>query len=164
MGAFKSLLEPNALRIFLPVGLFVLAWCSWQWKSEESAIRRSEPVKAEVLSTGVQDYTTGSGKNRERHWRPVIRFTYEYQGVPHTSSTVTPLNQGGSRTWADEIVGRFHDGQTTTAFVDPSSPAEAFLIPARSWKPRAGAAVGALLAIASAVGLMLYRRAAKEES
>ena len=157
MGSFKDLTSPTALRVLLPVGLFVAAWCGWQWWDERDLIQRAVEVQAEVLAVGIEDYTTGSGSNRERHWRPVVRYRYEHAGRVLESDRVTPLGKGGSHQWAQELAARFEAGAETSVWIDPDDPERAFLVEVRSTKTLVGIFVGLIIAFATGVGLLRQR-------
>jgi hypothetical protein len=157
MGAFKSLLAPSSLRILFPIGLALAAWCGWQWRSESALIARAVEVEAVVLAASVEPYSTGSGTSRENQWRPLVRYRYAVDGSSYESDRVTPLGKGGSRGWANELVARFAVGEPATAYVDPGDPERAFLVPVRSWKDRAGVAVGVTIALVAGALLVLRR-------
>ena len=158
MGPFRSLAEPRSMRILLPVGLALAAFCAWEIWKERGLMRGAESVQGTVLSSDVESYTTGSGTNRERQYRPVVRFRYRFRGESYEASRVTPLNKGGSRGWAEELAGRYEADGKTRVWVPPDDPDRAFLVKISAWKPRAGLAVGLLIAAACAIGLWRSRR------
>ncbi len=160
MGSFRDLASPRALRIFLPVGLFVSAWSGWLVWQERDAIQRAIEVPATIESSTVEDWTSGTGTNRERHYRPVVRFTFELEGKSHVADRVTPLGTSGSKSWARELSGRFQPGDKVTAWVDPDVPGHAFLLKMTSWKPVLGIVFGGLIAIAAGIGMLWRRRKA----
>ena len=90
MGPFRSLGSTYSLRILLPVGLAGAALLGWSWWKEATLIRRAEEMSAEILESSVESYTTGTGSNRERNWRPVVKYRYE---VGETNPAAKSLNR-----------------------------------------------------------------------
>lgn len=156
MGGFKSLADPKALRWLVVIGLVGAALLGWSWWQERTLMRRAVPVPATILEVDVISYAVGTGSARERNWRPVITYRFEFEGVTRTSRQVTPLDVGGSKSWAQELAARFHPGDDVEAHVDPEDPETSFLLPIHSWKKSVGFGVAAGMALVA--GFFLWRR------
>jgi len=165
MGSFRDLASPRAMKILLPVGLAVACYSGWRWSEESRLIETAIAVPAEVMAARVDDWTSGSGTSRERHYKPVVRYRYEVGSQLYESERVTPLGDSGSKQWARQLVARFPVGSRVTAHVDPGEPANAFLVELASWKARVGFAVGLAVAAAAGFGLLWrWRRPARENA
>lgn len=82
------------------------------------------PVTATVISS---DVGTVAG-NKGNTYKPVVVYNYAYEGAPYTSAVVTPVNISAGEDWAKSIASRYRPGSTTTAYVNPAHPNNAFLL------------------------------------
>jgi hypothetical protein len=158
MGSFRSLTQRRALLVLLPVGTLVAVYSGWRVVQERTRLADALPVEAEVLSSRVEDWVSGSGTNRSRQYRPVVNFRYRFDDRVFESDLVTPLGDSGARGWARDLAGRFAAGDRVRAWVDPDEPGTAYLVKLTSWKPIAGLAVGSLIALYAVGGLIWHAR------
>ena len=113
------------LLVFITIGASMLV-------VEQRRLRRYIPVTATVLDTRVEART---GRKGTRTHLPVITYRYYVGDEPYVSSRVHPLSISQSGTWARDIVERYKVGGTYTAYRDPSSPGDAFLVKTWSMLP-----------------------------
>lgn len=117
LAAFLGLFVAAGLGIF---GVEVYRVAMWQ------------PVSAQVISS---DVGTVRGSKGSITYKPVVGYTYTYDGIPYTSYAVTPIQISAGEGWARSIAARYRPAGTATAYVDPSYPAKAFLVHELSLMP-----------------------------
>ena len=89
-------------------------------------------------------------------YAPVIEYHYEYQGVRHQSTTISPdLHYAGSNepSFAEKWVALLPEGTQVTAYVDQNKPERAVLFP--EYRYGWWYAVGASLAVFGLCNLIL---------
>lgn len=112
------------LALFLAVGLF-MTWQQW---------RRYElwrPTRAVVTRT---DITVVHG-NKGDSYRPVVAYRYADGRGVHDAAGATILSISSTWRWASGIVGRYHVGDSVTAYIDPDQPTRGFVERRMSWLP-----------------------------
>jgi hypothetical protein len=82
------------------------------------------PVTANILSSDVGTVRNDKGNT----YKPVVVYSYRYQGQPYQAAAVTPISISASESWAQSIVNKYRPGDVTTAYVDPSHPNNAYLL------------------------------------
>lgn len=100
----------------------------------EERIENAVEVEATVVETDVER----ERRNGETRYEPVVRFEYDFEGETYESDLLYPTSDGrlrDERGGAYAVVSDYDEGETTTAYVDPSHPDEAFLNDARSSPP-----------------------------
>ncbi|MBX6332889.1 MAG: DUF3592 domain-containing protein [Gemmatimonadaceae bacterium] len=112
------------LSIFILVG-------GWLMVLQLHRVRSWRPVPATVISTSV---TTVRSRNQTTY-RPVVQYRYEVDGRAYESTRVTALTVSRGYAWAQGEIAKYRPGTTTTAYLDPTDPEEAFLDPAISLLP-----------------------------
>jgi hypothetical protein len=90
------------------------------------------PVPATVQATTIDAVHGNKGGTS---YRPVVTYTYVVGGRAYTSTSVTVIGVSRSRSWAVGIVSRYPVGSRTTAYIDPSEPAHAYLVHEASLLP-----------------------------
>ena len=136
--------------IFLVVGVSLFV-------SEQRKLTLYQPVEAQVLDTEIEYRSDSDGDGT---WLPVVHYRYEVGGEQFQASRVTPLNESSSRRRAERIIGDFPVGATVTAYYDPDSPDEAYLIKRRSIVPYAFILIPGLAMVVLATGLRRLRTGA----
>jgi hypothetical protein len=106
-----------------------------------------KPVQATVLSTRI-DAVRGSKGGVS--YRPVVNYTYNVNGRPFTSNSVSVISVSQSYAWASSIVARYQPGAQVTAYVNPHNPRGAYLVHELSLLPLI------IMFIPLAVGAMIY--------
>jgi hypothetical protein len=112
------------LSIFVAIGLGLFSL-------EVYRVLSWVPVSANVISSDVGTVSGSKGNT----YKPVVVYNYRYQGNPFQASAVTPISISAGQKWAQGIADRFQPGQTTTAYVNPSQPNNAFLVRNVSYMP-----------------------------
>lgn len=133
----------NTRRILFPLlAIFVLAGAGISVQQ----LRRYltwEPVRARITTS---ELTTSSGDNGSTTYRPVVWYAYRRpQGdiVLATGTTIIPMSS--SYSWAEALRRRFTVGDSVTAYINPASPSQGFLIRQLSWFPLVFVAIPLLM-------------------
>jgi hypothetical protein len=104
------------LSIFVAVGIGIFSL-------EVYRIATWHPVAATVISS---DVGTVKG-NKGNSYKPVVVYSYRYEGAQYQASAVTPISISAGQNWAQSIASRYHPGDATTAYVNPDNPYNAYL-------------------------------------
>lgn len=104
--------------LFLVVGVWI---AGLQWER----LSRWVPVPATVVATSVERYT---GSRNGPSYAPRVTYRYTVGGHEYVQNRVTPLSESRGGQWAWDVIARYHPGQATTAWYDPSSPDRAYLL------------------------------------
>jgi hypothetical protein len=91
-----------------------------------------QPVSARIVSS---DVGTVRGSKGGVSYKPVVGYTYTYDGRPYTAYGVTPINISAGQSWARAMAARFRPASIATAYVNPRQPASAFLVREPSLMP-----------------------------
>jgi hypothetical protein len=114
--ALGWLILSTIVAAFLGSGLYV----------QSERLRTWRPVQAIVVS---RDITFATGRHREEADEPLVTYRYQVNGIWHTANRFFPAAfSGGTYVWASRMAHQYNPGDTTTAYVDPSDPAQAFLV------------------------------------
>jgi len=103
--------------IFLGIGGYLA-------HQQAQKIARVQPVQATVLSKRVE---VSRNSDNEENYRPIVEFSFDYQGQTHTAENVSPIRISSSKKWADGIIRRYTVGQNLQAWADPKALDESFL-------------------------------------
>ncbi len=109
--------------LFLGVGVYMVAL-------EQYHLRTFQPVSATVLRTRVDKVHISPS-----WYEPVVVYQYRVRERDYTAALVTSVRESGTKQWATRLAGGFHVGTTYTAYYNPNSPAEAFLLRTHSPAP-----------------------------
>lgn len=112
------------LSLFIAVGLGLFSLQVYRvatWK----------PAPALVISSSVVTVQGDKGNT----YKPVVVYSYAYEGSNYTASTVTPISMSAGNGWAQSIASRYRPGSPTTAYVNPAHPNNAYLLRRVSWMP-----------------------------
>ena len=82
------------------------------------------PVPATVVSSDVAIVRGNKGNT----YKPVVVYSYTYEGTQYQASAVTPVSLSAGEGWARSIASRYRSGSTTTAYVNPGHPNDAYLL------------------------------------
>jgi hypothetical protein len=113
----RTLLFPF-LGLFIAVGTYLYAqqvrrYATWQ------------PVRARITRTDLAASHDSKGGTT---YRPVISYVYHRGPDIVLATGATILNFSSSYAWAEGIRARFPVGDSVTAYVNPASPSQGFLI------------------------------------
>ena len=139
-----SLMSVGRVVVFLAIAIGGLAMAGSGGNmilNEQSDVQQAVTVEGTVKSTNVTKMgdsvlsamggSVSSANNPTTSgWKPVIRYTYTYDGEEYTSDSVYP---GPEKTFkfeenARSVATRVSPGQTVTVYVNQKNPSRAFLI------------------------------------
>ncbi|HEX6533920.1 MAG TPA: DUF3592 domain-containing protein [Gemmatimonadaceae bacterium] len=110
------------ITIFCSLFLAVGVWTAGlQWER----LSRWVPVPATVMATSVERH---GGSRNGPTYAPRVMYRYMVSGHEYVQSRVTPLSESRGGRWAWDVIARYHPGQPTTAWYDPSRPERAYLL------------------------------------
>jgi hypothetical protein len=142
--------------------VFVIAAVAafFAWKSilhQDDAARNFVAAPAVIQETHVLTHRS----RKSTTYSPEARYTYTYQGQPHTATQVLAASANGSQAWANSVLRRIDragagierpGAWASTAYVNPEHPEEAVLV--RDYLPEPYF-LGMLTLPACALGLCL---------
>ncbi|WP_424017763.1 DUF3592 domain-containing protein [Halorientalis pallida] len=104
----------------------VAGYGGYTYAEQSRTIANSQPVTATVTNTSLHEVEYDQGQDK---WEPGVTFEYRYEGTNYTSTNLFP---GFAQDYADRAKARavldpYTVGASTTAYVPPESPDEAFL-------------------------------------
>ena len=141
--------------LFSTIGLFVVAglWVSVQ---QVRHYLTWQPVRARITST---DVTSSTDQDGGTSYRPVVWYAYRRpQGDIVLATGATILTMSSSYAWAEEIRRQFAVGDSVTAYINPASPSQGFLIRQLSWLPLVFIAIPLLMGALAAHALQYAQR------
>ncbi|ELZ51516.1 hypothetical protein C464_00674 [Halorubrum coriense DSM 10284] len=129
--------------IMLLVGLAATGYGAYDYTQQSNAVADAVTVDAEITDLAVE--STSSGSSTDVDYRPVVRFTYEYEGTAYASTNVFPASISptyDTESAARSVIEGYAVGDPATAHVDPADPDGAFLTDRTSNAPLVAVAVG----------------------
>jgi len=126
-------LSRSDAALFVLVGLLFAGAGGYLLYSEYQASADANQVEATVLSSEVTANARG-GSEVGSDFFPRVEYRYTYGGRTYISTNVCPgagsgcAGTGTTRSAAQRVVDRYPNGSTTTAYVDPDDPSQAFLV------------------------------------
>jgi hypothetical protein len=146
--------------LFVLLGAAVAGYGGFDYQQQQRAIADAEPVSATILETGVESDGSGSGTGVDHY--PTVRFEYAYGGETYTADDVYPATVRQSydtESAARDVIDGYEAGETTTAYVVPESPEDAFLLKRQSSGPLIAIGIGAVMVLLGCwTSLRGYRR------
>lgn len=123
----------NTRRILFPIlAIFVIAGAGI-YAQQLRRYLTWEPVRARITTS---ELTSSSGDNGSTTYRPVVWYAYRRpQGDIVLATGTTIITMSSSYKWADALRRRFAVGDSVTAYIDPASHSQGFLIRQLSWFP-----------------------------
>jgi hypothetical protein len=116
-----------------------------------------QPVEATVLRTRVDIRTDTDGST----YAPIVTYRYSVNDRDYTSSGTLPVSESRSGSWAYRVVAGFTPGAQYTAWYDPHSPADAFIVRSHSIVAPIFTAIGAI-AVVAGLGIAMSARRERE--
>jgi hypothetical protein len=118
----------------------LIAWNGWTAHAEQKALL-NDAVEVDAVVTNISTSQTkervdieNGGSTMRTQYVPHIAFEYTFDGETYTANNVEPPAGGvdtaskyRSESRARSHFDRYEEGQRTTAYVTPESPAEGFL-------------------------------------
>lgn len=108
------------------VCLVFIGYSGYDYVEQTRVVDRAEDVDATVVKVGVEETTARRGVS----YYPVVEYEYRYGGTTYTGEDVFPGSIEPSydtESEARRVVAPYDEGETTTAYVDPYQPDDAFL-------------------------------------
>lgn len=150
-----SVSGPETLRgavILLCIGLLAVGYGGYDYAQQSGALTDAVEVDAELTEKGVE--TTSAGSSSSVDYRPTVRFTYQYDGTPYTSTNVFPANIAptyDTESAAESELSGFETNSTVTAYVPAEDPDDAYLKHETSNAPLLIVGIGVLFALLGGV-------------
>jgi hypothetical protein len=147
-----------------PIAVFILfAGCftalgSWLNYQQYRKLSNYVAAPAIVLFTDVASHRGNKGGMT---YSPVVTYRYHVGERDFVSSNTTVMRESRSGMWAQHIASRYHRGDSTTAWYDPTDPTQAFLVHEYSGLPSIFIAVSVLFML---IGFFASRAAAKRQA
>ena len=142
--AGKEIELSRGLLLIMLVALSLIAVGAYDYVEQKNALENAVEVDATVTASEVVTDTSGRGID----YLPNVTYEYRYDGVEYRSDDVYPGSFSASydvRSEAEAVVDRYPTEEVVTAYVDPSSPGDAFLRRETSSGPFAFVGIGAVI-------------------
>lgn len=139
--AGKDIELSRGLLLIVLVAVSLIAFGAYDYVEQRNALENAVEVDATVTASEVVTDTSGRGID----YLPNVTYEYRYDGVEYSSDDVYPGSFSASydvRSEAEAVVDRYPGGEVVTAYVDPSSPGDAFLRKETSSGPFAFIGIG----------------------
>lgn len=142
---------PDSLRgalLFLVVGVAVAGYGVVDYAGQSDAVADAVEVDATVTAVGVEEASTPGDATVD--YTPRVRFEYVFQETTYTGTRLYPATiapEYDTRSAAEDAISDIDEGDTVTAYVDPSDPDGAFLRRDTSNAPLLAVAIGGVLAL-----------------
>lgn len=86
-----------------------------------------------VISTGVDETSSGTGTRRSRGYRPSVRYAYEVDGMRHEGDRISFADEvSKTRSHATLVINRYPVNAAVTVAYDPDDPGTSVLEPGAS--------------------------------
>ena len=112
----------------LAVGLGMMLFGVARIAQQQRALASFNPTHGTVTQSEVR-------RDRLGKYRPVVTYTYVVAQRLYEGDRLAPLAGGGSHAWAKELADRFKIHQPVTVYVDPTNPANSYLLPFARFYP-----------------------------
>lgn len=146
------------ILLAIVVGLAFAGIGGYMYYGQQQAIQEHEPVDATVVNTNVdKEVDTDTDGDRETNFYARISYEYTVDGQTYTSDNIRPAGvekSYNSRSGAEDFLSDYQSGEDVTAYYDPQSPDEAFLVKDKSTGLLAFAGIGGLVALFGVFGLV----------
>ncbi|WP_135661883.1 DUF3592 domain-containing protein [Halorhabdus rudnickae] len=113
------------ILLAIALGGGVAGYAGYDYIQQSNAVDDAIAVETTVTDTEISK-SAGQGIS----YRVSVRHTYQYRGAEYTSEQVFPGSISPmyfARSDAERVIEPYEANETTTAYVDPSSPSVAFL-------------------------------------
>lgn len=148
-------LSPVHLGVLLLLGGGVMTGFGlYDYTQQSTAVSNAVEVEATVTDT---DIDTISKRRASPDYQPVVTFEYRFEGTDYTSESLYPASvepDYDTESAARDEIEDYETGDAVTAYVDPTSPGDAFLRTEESTGPLKFAAIGGLMVVLSGRSLL----------
>lgn len=111
-----------------------IGWTTYQ--NEQSDLENAVEIEGTVQNTAIDEDVDRRDRNddgvreRETSYRPIVNYTYAYEGTEYASDSVFsgPEQRFGNREKAADITDRYAVGDTVTVYVNDENPSRAYLV------------------------------------
>jgi hypothetical protein len=133
----------RAELVVMALALSLAAYGGYDYLQQRAAIESGVPVEATITAAGIE----ACPGERTTDYHPAVAFDYRYEGASYTGDDLRPGDAFSchDRSTAASLVDPYTVGETTTAYVDPAAPDEAFLERERSTGSLELAGIGGLV-------------------
>jgi hypothetical protein len=101
-----------------------------RYRNRERALERVATVEATITTAELERFRDRDSVRSKYRYRPKVRFRYEYDGRTHESDRRAYdalFTTTESRSAAERTLGRYPEGESVSAYVDPANPSNGFL-------------------------------------
>jgi len=133
------------LLLTIAFGLVVAGYGGYDYVQQSNAVEDAVAVETTVTDAAISE-SAGRGVS----YRVTVEHTYRYRGTEYASDQVFPGTTGPlyfTRNDAESVLEPYEANATTTAYVDPGTPSDAFLERRTTTAPFKYVAFGGLLAL-----------------
>lgn len=138
--------------LILLVGIALVGYGAYDYQQQSDAVENAIAVNATITGTDIETDTSRG----DQDFVPEATFDYRYQDTSHTSNNIFPAGSTphyDTRMKAEAALEGYEEGETVTAYVNPSSPGRGFLEERRSKKPLTLVAIGGLTTLVAGAHL-----------
>jgi len=143
--------------LFIVIGLAFAGYGVYDYVQQNSAVDDAVEVNATVAETDVD---TISNRRAASDYAPKVTLEYSYRGETYTGGSVYPASiekDYDTESAARSQLDGYEVGETTTAYVDPEAPGDAFLVRETTNEPLKFAGIGGLGVLAGVWSLIKSR-------
>lgn len=123
-----------AFIVVVGVGLAGFGWYSLQ--EEQADLNNAIEHEGEIQSVDIEEDVTRRDRDddgireTDRDYKPIVTYTYEYEGESYTSESLFPGPDQtfDSRSEAEDYTAEYEPGQRATVYVNQDEPGSAFLV------------------------------------
>lgn len=136
------------------IGVVLVVGGGYLYYSGMEATANAEEVDATVVSSELVDTRRSGAPASTKDFTARVEYRYTYDGQTYTSEALCPGDgtecapSSDFRTDIRDFLEDYPEGETVTAYVQPSNPSESYLIPGEPSLMYLGVAgIGALLTV-----------------
>lgn len=118
--------SPIMLAVMLIAGMATTGYGVYEYQAQNLALENAQEVEATIISKGVESHSARRGVD----YRPTVEFSYSYGQQEYTGEKVFPgtsTKDFNTEDAARQQISNYTEGETTTAYLDPENPENAFL-------------------------------------
>ncbi|GAA0680554.1 DUF3592 domain-containing protein [Natronoarchaeum mannanilyticum] len=127
------------------VGLAMVGFGGYDYVQQNDAVENAVEVNATVTETDIDSI---SNRRAAPDYQPEVTLEYSYGGETYTGGSVFPASISkdyDTRSAAESRLEGYEVGETTTAYVDPDAPGDAFLVRETTNEPLKFAGIGGFM-------------------